>query len=222
MKIKKVILFLGCCLLSTNCTYAKGFNLNFLDKLKDKPLAQERLAPVKKVYDGELTLSEQAVILYNENNLNAALKKLVAIKENQKTAEDWLLIGNILQDQEKDSDAVFMYQRSINTDPKFYKAYYNLGNMYLEDEKPYLAIENYKKAKRYNRDFPYVYYNLGCAYLKIGQLRKAKTYFIRAIDIKNTEPDFHYNLAYTYKKMKKEKLARLYLGYYNKLMGYSE
>jgi tetratricopeptide (TPR) repeat protein len=50
-----------------------------------------------------------------------------------------LLIGNILQDQDKIADAAFMYQRAIAVDPKFYKAYYNLGNIYLEDEKPYVV-----------------------------------------------------------------------------------
>lgn len=183
-----------------------------------KSTPQERLAPVKQTYDDALTPSEQAVLFYNENNLKSAFEILLTIKEADRTAQDWLLLGNILQDQNKISDAVFMYQRATIVDPKFYKPYYNLGNIYLEDEKPFMAIENYRKANKINNNFPYAYYNLGCAYLKAGNLKKAKIAFLKAIELKNTEPNFHYNLAYTYKRLNNPKLAKQYLGFYDKLM----
>ena len=168
--------------------------------------------------DETMSQSEQAMLYYNENNIKAAFDTLLAIKEVKRTVQDWVLLGNILQDQDRTSDAIFMYQRAILLDPKNYKAFYNLGNIYLEDEKPYLAIENYRKANKADNKFPYAYYNLGCSYLKIGDLKKAKIAFLKAIEIKNTEPSFHYNLAYTYKMLKNEKLAKQYLGFYNKLM----
>ena len=216
--MKKIVLLLIIILFSANCVNAKDFGADFFKKLMNKPTAQERLAPVKKTYDDALTPSEQATILYNENNIKGAFDILINIKESDRTAQDLLLLGNILQDQNKISDAIFMYQRAIIVDPKFYKPYYNLGNIYLEDEKPFLAIENYRKANKLNSEFAYAYYNLGCAYLKAGNLKKAKIVFLKAIELKNTEPDFHYNLAYTYKMLKQEKLAKQYIGFYNKLM----
>lgn len=216
--MKKIILLLAFILFSANYASAKGPNLNCFKHLIDKPAAQERLAPVKQTYDDALTPSEQATLLYNENNLKSAFEKLLTIKEADRSAQDWVLLGNILQEENKISDAVFMYQRAIMIDPKFYKPYYNLGNIYLEDEKPFLAIENYRKANKLNNKFPYAYYNLGCAYLKAGDLKKAKIAFLKAIELKNTEPNFHYNLAYTYKKLNSPKLAKQYLGFYNKLM----
>lgn len=219
--MKKIILLLALILFSSNFADAKGFDL--FQKLKNKPTAQERLAPVQNAPDEDsLTPTEQAVLFYNENNLKGSFNTLLAIKEANRSAQDWVLLGNILQDQEKTSDAIFMYQRAISSDPKFYKAYYNLGNIYLADEKPHLAIENYRKANKANNEFPYAYYNLGCAYLKIGDLKKAKIAFLKAIDIKNTEPNFHYNLAYTYKMLNNPKLAKQYLGFYNKLMDSSQ
>lgn len=215
--MKKITLVLIFTLFSTNCALAKGFNLNCFKNLMNKPSAQERLAPVKQTYDDALTPSEQATLLYNENNLKSAFEVLLKIKESDRSAQDWVLLGNILQDQNKISDAVFMYQRAIMVNPKFYKSYYNLGDIYLEDEKQFLAIENYRKANKLNNKFPYAYYNLGCAYLKAGDLKKAKIAFLKAIEIKNTEPNFHYNLAYTYKKLNNPKLAKQYLGFYNKL-----
>lgn len=214
--MKKISLLLVLVLFSANSAMAE--NSGFFQKLMNKPTAQERLAPVKKTYDDELSPSEQATLFYNENNLRSSFDTLLAIKEADRSAQDWLLLGNILQDQNKESDAIFMYQRAILVNPKFYKAYYNLGNIYLAEEKPYLAIENYRKANKANNTFPYAYYNLGCAYLKIGELKKAKIAFLKAIDLKNTEPSFHYNLAYTYKKLNNPKLAKQYLDFYNKLM----
>lgn len=216
--MKKVSLLLIIVLFSANCVSAQGVYSNFFNKLKNKPTAQERLAPVKAPSDDSLTPSEQAMVLYNENNIKSAFDVLLRIKEADRTAEDWLLLGNILQDQDKISDAVFMYQRASVVNPKFYKPYYNLGNIYLEQDKPYIAIENYRKANKANNTFSYAYYNLGCAYLKIGDLKKAKIAFLKAIELKNTEPNFHYNLAYTYKMLKNPKLAKQYLGFYNKLM----
>lgn len=220
--MKKIILLLLAVSISTTSVLADGFASGFFNKLKNKPTAQERLAPVlapvKQTYDDEMTPSEQAVLLYNENNSKSAMDILSKIKENDRTAQDWLLLGNLLQDQQKNVDAIFMYERAIQINPKFYKPYYNLGNIYLEQEKPYLAIENYRKANKLNNQFPYGYYNLGCAYLKIGQLRKAKIAYLKAIDLKNTDANFHYNLAYTYKMLDNVKLAKQYLGFYNKLM----
>lgn len=216
--MKKIVLLLIIILFSANYTFAEGLNLKCFKNLMPKAGTQDRLAPVKQTYDEELTPSEQAILLYNENNLKSAFDRLLTIKEGNRTAQDWVLLGNILQDENKISDAVFMYQRAIMIAPKFYKPYYNLGNIYLDDEKPFLAIENYRKANKLNNKFPYAYYNLGCAYLKAGNLKKAKIAFLKAIELKNTEPNFHYNLAYTYKRLNNPKLAKQYLGFYNKLM----
>ena len=213
--MKKIVLLFIIVLLSTSCVNAQSFNPNCFKNIFKKKQIEK---PVSPLDDGEMTLSEQAILFYNENNLKSSFDTLLSIKENDRTAQDWFLLGNILQDQDKTSDAIFMYKRAILIDPKFYKPYFNLGNIYLDEDKSYLAIENYRKATKVNNKFPYAYYNLGCAYLKLGDLKKAKIAFLKAIELKNTEPQFHYNLAYTYKMLKKDKLAKQYLDFYNKLM----
>jgi tetratricopeptide (TPR) repeat protein len=52
----------------------------------------------------------------------------------------------------------------------------------------------------------------------IGDLKKAKNAFRDAAFYKPNVADYHYNLAYVYKKLGKEKDAKLYLDYYNKIM----
>lgn len=164
------------------------------------------------------TISEQAKMLYADNNIEESFNLLLSIPEEERTAENWLLLGNLLQDKERYDDAIFMYTKAILKDDKFYKAHYNLGNCYLNSDKPNMAIEEYKKVLKLKNDYAYAYYNLGCAYIKLGEYRKAKNAFLDAIYFKNTEPDFYYNIAYTYKKLNKEKDAKAYLEIYNKVM----
>lgn len=204
--------------MSVNCVNAQSSGMNKFKTFFNKNVLHKTSPKAQGVDVDMLTKSQQATLLYNDNDLKSAFQVLLSIKESDRTAQDWVLLGNILVDQQKVSDAVFMYQRAINVNPKFYKPYYNLANIYLDEEKPFLAIENYRKANKANPEFSYGYYNLGCAYLRTGNLNKAKLAFIKAIELKNSEPSFHYNLAYTYKKLNKPKLAKQYLANYNKLM----
>lgn len=163
------------------------------------------------------TLSEQAKLLYAENNIRPAFDILISIPEDSRTSENWLYLGNILHDTRRNDDALYMYSQAVVTDPKNYKALYNTGNIYLESENASQAIEEYKKAIKIKDDFAYAHYNLACAYIKQGKFRAAKTELFKASDLKNTEPDFYYNLAYVYKKLNNEKLSKQYLEIYNNM-----
>lgn len=216
--MKKIIILLTLLVLSANCVNAQASGANKFKDYFNKTVLHKKASQEPAADVDMLTKSQQAVLFYNENNVKGALDVLLSIAENDRTAQDCLLLGNILQDQEKTSDAVFMYQKAITLNPKFYKPYYNLANIYLEEEKPFMAIETYRKANKANPEFSYGYYNLGCAYLKVGNLNKAKLAFLKAVELKNSEPNFHYNLAYVYKKLNKPKVAKQYLENYNKLI----
>ena len=164
-------------------------------------------------------LSKQATAFYSDNNFHKTMELLLQINENQRSAQDWLLLGNLLDEKGEKQNAIFMYQKAIFANPKYYKAYYNLANLYLADEKYNAAVENYKKAIKLHKENPYVYYNLACAYIRMADLKKAKTELIKAVTLKNDIPEIHYNLAYVYKSLNKPKLAQTYLDNYNKLVG---
>lgn len=162
--------------------------------------------------------SEQAKVLYAQNEIDDALKLLKSKGEETRSAEDWLIIGNILQDKDKIDEATYMFKKSIEKDPKYYKAHYNLGYIYLIQDKPNMALAEFKLAVKYKDDFAYGYYNMGCAYLKLKQYRNARYNFFRAMDLKGDDPAIYYNLAYSFKMLKNEKQAKAYLDIYNKLM----
>jgi tetratricopeptide (TPR) repeat protein len=164
-------------------------------------------------------LSKQAVAFYSDNNSNQAMDLLLQIEEKKRTPQDWLLLGNLLEENGEKENAIYMYQKAIAVNNKYYKSYYNLANIFLEEEKYGLAIEHYKKAISLNKNNPYLHYNLACAYIKSGNIKKAKTSLITAVTLKNDIPEVHYNLAYVYKSLGKEKVAQSYLENYNKLIG---
>lgn len=162
-------------------------------------------------------LSKQATAFYSDNNFQKTMEMLLQINEKERTAQDWLLLGNLFEEKKEKQNAIFMYQKAMFADEKYYKSYYNLANLYLEDEKYLAAIENYQKALKLNKNNPYVYYNLACAYIKIAEIKKAKKELIKAVTLKNDIPEIHYNLAFVYKSLNKPKEAQIYLDNYNKL-----
>ena len=162
-------------------------------------------------------LSKQATAFYSDNNFQKTMDLILQIDEKDRSAKDWLMLGNVLDDKGEKDNAIFMYQKALNVDKKYYKAYYNLANNYLENNQFHMAIDNYKKAASLNKENPYIFYNLACAYIKIGEIKKAKTNLNKAIMLKSDVPEFHYNLAYVYKELGKEKLAQTYLDNFNKL-----
>ena len=163
-------------------------------------------------------LSKQAVAFYSDNNFDKTMDMLLRISEYDRTAQDWLLLGNLLDEKGQTEDAIYMYQKAIVKDPKFYKSYYNLANIYANQCKNVIAIENYKKAIKYNDKNPYIYYNLASLYISEHEYKLAKNELIKAVTLKNDIPEIHYNLAYVYQKLNKPKLAQTYLDNYNKLV----
>ena len=118
-------------------------------------------------------LSKQATAFYSDNNFQKTLELLLQINENERTAQDWLLLGNLMDEKGEKQNAIFMYQKALFADKTYYKAYYNLANNYLAEEKYAAAIENYKLALKYNKSNPYIHYNLACAYIKTAEIKKA-------------------------------------------------
>ena len=186
--------------------------------MRKKLLALILLSQLSLCFAGSDELSKQAVAFYNDNNYTKAIDLILQINENERSAQDWLILGNIYADKERSEDAVYMYKKAIAADKKYYKAYYNLGNYYADRGDYDSAISYYTEASKLKYDNPYIYYNLGCMYLKKNMLNKARACFNKAIMYNSNIPEFHYNLAYVYKKLGKEKLTYTYFYNYDKII----
>ena len=201
--MKKFILVLLTIYICSNSTFAFSLKPQEADFVQDEQYQN---------------ITNEANVFYAENNINKAQELFLTIPEDKRSPQNWLLLGNILQDQGKLQEAEFMYKKAIALDDNYYKAHYNLGNIYLNDGKSNMAIEEYKKVIKIKSDYPYAHYNLACAYINQEKYSKAKYELYNAIDLKNTVPEFHYNLSFVFKKLGKEKDAKTYLDHYNKLM----
>lgn len=164
-------------------------------------------------------ISQLATAFYSDNNSEKSMEYIHKIPELERSAQNWLILGNIYEEKNDNEKACLMYQKAINKQSDYYKAYYNLANVKYKQKKYYEAINNYKKAIKYNKKNAYIYYNYGCACLKLKKMSQAKSMFEEAILLDNKVPDFHYNMAYVCKQMNKTQLAQNYLDNYNKLIG---
>ena len=98
-------------------------------------------------------VTEQAKVFYAQNEIDSALEILKGKSDDDRSTEDWLIMGNILQDKDKIDQAIYMYNQAITKDPKNYKAHYNLGYIYFIQEKPNMALAEFKKSVKYKDDF---------------------------------------------------------------------
>lgn len=200
MKRIIIVLLIAGITFTSNC-YALTFP-------KGKPAQEQTLQNPK---------SQQARVLYAQNEIDEALDLLTQIPEQERSAQDWLLMGNVMQDKENIDQALYMFNKSVQADPKFYKSHYNLGYIYLSKNQPNMALEEFKLAVKYKPDFSYGYYNIGCSYLKLKKYSLARYNFFRSLNLRANEPNVYYNIAYTYKKQGKQKQAQEYLDLYNKM-----
>ena len=180
---------------------AYGLNLN------------KKHEPVLNPYAEKVSIARA---MYAQNNLDEAFNILSSVPYDERTSDDWLLMGNINQDKGDIKSAIKMLEKAIGLDKKNYKAYYNLGILYFEQEKYSLALENFKNAKKYKLDNPSIYYNLGCTYIYLGEFRKAKNELMYAIELKNNVPEYYFNTAYAYKKLGNDKKSQYYMDLYDK------
>ena len=183
--------------------------------------SEEQKQQLPQVNTKQLTtndIREQAKFLYNSNDIKTSLALYNKIPEQEKLSEDWFIISNIAQDNNRTDDAIFYLKKAIETDNKNYKAHYNLGNLYFNAEKYNMALDEYRKALKIKKDFAYAYYNKGCCYLKKKSYFNARYEFKLAIKENPNEPSFYYNLAYTYKMLKKPKKAQEAIEIYNQLI----
>ena len=162
-------------------------------------------------------LSKQATAFYSDNNRQKTMDLILQINEQERTAQDWILLGNVLEDNGEIENAFFMYNKALAADSKSYRAYYNIANYQVSKGQFNSAVDNYKKALKIKNDNPYIYYNLACTYIKLNDLSKARANLNKAIMYKSDVPEFHYNLAYVYQQQGKHKLAETYLNNYKKL-----
>ena len=117
---------------------------------------------------------KEIIAVYNSNDLEEAYNMISKITEDERDYELWYLLGNLSEDFNNNTNAVYFFQKSIMLKPDFDKAHYNLANIYLQEEKYNSAVNEYKLAIKLKPDNADFYYNLALAYKKLNNDKEMK------------------------------------------------
>ena len=52
--------------------------------------------------------------LYAANKVDEVFNTILSIPQEERTSQQWLILGNIMQDMDKVGDAEFMYEHALN------------------------------------------------------------------------------------------------------------
>lgn len=83
-------------------------------------------------------------------------------------AEDLLLIGMELERKGNPQEALKYYNKALEQDPRYHKAYIRIGNLHLIQGELQLAIASYEEAYKLSPEDPEVLNNLANAYAEAG------------------------------------------------------
>ncbi|REJ59744.1 MAG: tetratricopeptide repeat protein [Microcystis aeruginosa DA14] len=179
-------------------------------------------------YEQALTVINQAISLvpnnpnhYNEKwSVLSELKRydegLAAITQaiNLAPRAAWYYNRGILYyNQQKYKLALADFNKAIDLNRNFAKAYENRGNLYRRQQKYELALADYNKAIELNRNYAEAYVNRGALYYDLGKYELALADFSKAIEINRNYAMAYNNRGLLYQDQKKYQLA---LADYNK------
>src|SRR5215510_8859942 len=122
-----------------------------------------------------LTPFEEALMLHEQGNLEAANFYAQAVAEGDNVAEAYCNLGIIDLDRGNLLEALDHFTQSLKHDPRHVEAHYNLANLYYDASNLQLAKLHYEAAAQIEPGFPLVYFNLSLVYHKLGMHDEAAT-----------------------------------------------
>ncbi len=120
-----------------------------------------------------LTPFEEALLLHERGDTNAAEHYQEAIAEGDNVAEAYCNLGILNLERGQLSSALDNFTLSLKNDPRHVEAHYNLANLYYDAGDFQLAKLHYEAAAQIESGFSLVYFNLSLVYHKLGDLNAA-------------------------------------------------
>jgi tetratricopeptide (TPR) repeat protein len=133
-----------------------------------------------------LTPFEEALLLHEQGDPQAAEHYLEAINEGDNVAEAYCNLGIINLEKGQLAKAIDNFTLSLKNDPRHVEAHYNLANLYYDAGDLQLARLHYEAAAQIEPCFSLVYFNLSLVYHKLGDLPAASKSLEK---YKELEPD---------------------------------
>jgi tetratricopeptide (TPR) repeat protein len=151
-----------------------------LEKLKLAKIYSQKDTTVHRlIFDGDYSY-------WIENDTIAALKQYTEVYRRYPDSKIAAWLAGMASLWSKDYQmAIFYYKRSLETDPKFYHAYYDLGDTHLEKKDFRSAIENFKEFLKYYPSKYRIHSVIGDAYISLNDSANAKKHYNMADSLKN-------------------------------------
>src|SRR5229473_5086656 len=121
-----------------------------------------------------LTSFEEALLLHEQGDANAAEFYLQAISEGNNVAEAFCNLGILELDCGNTIGALENFTQSLKNDPRHVEAHYNLANLYYDAGNFPLARLHYEAATQIEPNFSLVYYNLALVYHRLNNVPGAR------------------------------------------------
>jgi len=107
-------------------------------------------------------------------------------------------LGILAGEDKRFEEAQRYYEKAIQSDPDYFKAYYNLSNLLSRQGKFLEAEKYYEKLTQLKPNFAEGYNNYGVILLMGGKIDQAKVNFRKAVELNPRYSGAHYNLGKVY------------------------
>lgn len=184
-------------IINQNISLIIGKNINNLYTYKTNE--KNSLDSIKNSNNNEINFtSEQKPLLYATNEPKESNLEKEKLKE-----DDLLCIkGEIARNHGNYYDAIDLFTKAIQLNPKSFKAFFNRAFTYDKIGLYKEAICDYTSTIDIKPNHSFCYYNRGITYNKLGDYKKSIHDFSKAIELEPNKPEFYFNRACLYKNIK--------------------
>lgn len=121
------------------------------------------------------------------------------------------------EDPRNHMQAIAVYERVLQLDPKHAAANINLGTLYYNRQDYRAAEDHYRRAIEIDGRYALAHFDLGNVLDETGRVKEAIQTYLTALQLAPTYADAHYNLALAYEKLKEPRRALKHWQSYVKL-----
>ena len=111
------------------------------------------------------------------------------------------------EDPRSQLQAIAVYERVLELDPKHAAAHINLGTLYYNRQDYKAAEEHYRRAIQIDPRYALAHFDLGNVLDETGRVAEAIQTYLTALQLAPTYADAHYNLALAFEKIKEPRKA---------------
>ena len=131
---------------------------------------------------------KKGIALFNEGNFEGAQIELGnAAEQNTKNPDAFYYLAEVAFMQNNNKKAMENYNKAINLNPAYQKAYKGRGRVKAKMEDYYGSIEDFTKATEVDKNYADAFFNRGLSYLNLKDYAASITDFTKAIELNSKD-----------------------------------